>query len=125
MPEWPGRRRAAVWRGLPGVQSEMELAFAGLHQLLAPMLDRLERLPVPQRDALQTASGVSAGPAPDRYLVGLAVLRLLSDVAKERPLVACVGRIGAPAGRVEVTLTVVVGLLMWAGAGGFASLAAA
>ena len=46
-----------------GVQSEMELAFAGLHQLCAPMLDRLERLPVPQRDALRTAFGLSAGPA--------------------------------------------------------------
>src|SRR3954463_1744372 len=51
-----------------GVQSEMELAFAGLHQLLAPMLDRLERLPAPQRGALETAFGVSAGPAPDRFL---------------------------------------------------------
>src|SRR3954454_6580974 len=64
-----------------GVQSEMELAFAGLHQLLAPMLDRLERLPGPQRDALRTALGVSAGPVPDRFLVGLAVLGLLSEVA--------------------------------------------
>jgi hypothetical protein len=45
-----------------GIQSEMELAFAGLHQLLAPMLDRLDRLPVPQRDALRTAFGMSAGP---------------------------------------------------------------
>ncbi|HEY4464924.1 MAG TPA: ATP-binding protein, partial [Streptosporangiaceae bacterium] len=52
-----------------GVQSEMELAFAGLHQLLAPMLDRLDRLPVPQREALRTAFGVSAGPVPDRFLV--------------------------------------------------------
>jgi hypothetical protein len=61
-----------------GVESEMELAFAGLHQLLAPVLDHLERLPVPQRDALRTAFGLSAGPAPDRFLVGLAVLGLLS-----------------------------------------------
>ena len=53
-----------------GVQSEMELAFAGLHQLCAPMLDRLERLPVPQRDALETAFGSSPGSAPDRFLVG-------------------------------------------------------
>ena len=52
-----------------GVQSEMELAFAGLHQLCAPMLDRLERLPAPQRDALRTVFGLSAGPAPDRFLV--------------------------------------------------------
>ena len=49
-----------------GVQSEMELAFAGLHQLLAPMLDHLEQLPVPQQEALRTAFGISAGPVPDR-----------------------------------------------------------
>src|SRR3989440_665363 len=73
-----------------GVQSEMELAFAGLHQLLAPMLDRLERLPVPQRDALRTAFGVSPGSAPDRFLVALAVLSLLSDVAEEQPLICLV-----------------------------------
>jgi DNA-binding CsgD family transcriptional regulator len=73
-----------------GVQSEMELAFAGLHQLCAPMLDRLERLPGPQRDALGTAFGLSAGTAPDRFLVGLAVLSLLSEVAEERPLVCLV-----------------------------------
>src|SRR5215472_1511984 len=73
-----------------GVQSEMELAFAGLYQLLAPMLDRLDALPGPQRDALRTAFGISAGPAPDRFLVGLAVLGLLSDVAGERPLVCLV-----------------------------------
>src|SRR5436309_12155475 len=73
-----------------GVQSEMELAFAGLHQLCAPMLDRLERLPAPQRDALGTAFGLTAGVAPDRFLVGLAVLGLLSEVADERPLVCLV-----------------------------------
>jgi hypothetical protein len=73
-----------------GVQSEMELAFAGLHQLCAPMLDRLEALPVPQRDALRTAFGMSAGPAPDRFLTGLAVLSLLSHVAEEQPLVCLV-----------------------------------
>jgi len=73
-----------------GVQSEMELAFAALHQLCAAMLDRLERLPVPQRDALRTAFGLSAGPAPDRFLVGLAVLGLLSEAAGERPLVCLV-----------------------------------
>ncbi len=70
-----------------GVQSEMQLAFAGLHQLCAPMLDRLERLPVPQREALRTAFGLSAGPAPDRFMVALAALGLLSEVAGERPLV--------------------------------------
>jgi DNA-binding CsgD family transcriptional regulator len=73
-----------------GVQSEMELAFAGLHQLLAPMLDRLERLPVPQRDALRTAFGLRLGSAPDRFFVALAVLSLLSDVAEQRPLVCVV-----------------------------------
>jgi len=73
-----------------GVQSEMELAFAGLHQLCAPMLDRAERLTVPQRDALRTALGVAAGPPPDRFLVGLAVLNLLSEVAGERPLICLV-----------------------------------
>ena len=73
-----------------GVESEMELAFAGLHQLLAPMLDRMERLPVPQRDALRTAFGVGPGPAPDRFLVALAVLSLLSEVAEERPLLCLV-----------------------------------
>jgi DNA-binding CsgD family transcriptional regulator len=73
-----------------GVQSEMELAFAGLHQLCAPMLDRLEAVPVPQRDALRTAFGMSAGPAADRFLVGLAVLSLLSAVAEGRPLVCLV-----------------------------------
>src|SRR5687768_4680683 len=60
-----------------GVQSEMELAYAGLHQLLAPMLERLEQLPTPQRDALRTAFGVSPEPAPDRFSVALAVLSLL------------------------------------------------
>jgi DNA-binding CsgD family transcriptional regulator len=73
-----------------GVQSEMELPFAGLHQLCAPMLDRLGALPDPQRAALATAFGMSPGDAPDRFLVGLAVLSLLSEVAEERPLVCVV-----------------------------------
>src|ERR1700685_163539 len=73
-----------------GVESEMELAFAGLHQLLASMLDRLDRLPGPQREALRTAFGLSAGPGPDRCLVGLAVLGLVSEVSAERPLVCVV-----------------------------------
>jgi hypothetical protein len=73
-----------------GVESEMELAFAGLHQLLAPVLDRVEGLPAPQRDALRTAFGLSAGPAPDRFLVGLAVLGLVSEVAGEKPLICVV-----------------------------------
>src|ERR1700689_2486326 len=73
-----------------GGESEMELAFAGLHQLLAPVLDHLEGLPGPQREALRTTFGLSAGPAPDRFLVGLAVLGLLSEVAGERPLICVV-----------------------------------
>ena len=73
-----------------GVESEMELAFAGLQQLCAPFADRLERLPGPQRDALGTAFGVRDGDAPDRFLVGLAVLSLLSDAAEEKPLVCVV-----------------------------------
>jgi hypothetical protein len=85
-----GRASGCRVARVAGVQSEMELAFAGLHQLCAPMLDRLERLPVPQRDALRTAFGLSGGPAPDRFLVGLAVLSLLSEVAGERPLVCVV-----------------------------------
>lgn len=73
-----------------GVQSEMELAYAGLHQLCAPMLDRAEILPVPQRTALWTAFGLSAGPAPDRFFVGLAVLSLLSHEAERQPLLCVV-----------------------------------
>jgi DNA-binding CsgD family transcriptional regulator len=73
-----------------GVQSEMELPFAGLHQLLAPMLDGVERLPAPQRDAVGTAFGMTPGPAPDRFLLGLAVLGLLADAAEERPLICVV-----------------------------------
>ena len=73
-----------------GVQSEMELAFAGLHQLCAPMLDGLDRLPGPQRTALRTAFGLGRGTPPDRFLVGLAVLSLLSDVAGEQPLLCLV-----------------------------------
>ena len=73
-----------------GVESEMELAFAGLHALCAPMLGRLGQLPAPQRDALNTAFGMSAGPPPDRFMVGLAVLSLLADAAEEQPLVCIV-----------------------------------
>ena len=84
--------RASGWRVLRavGVQSEMELAFAGLQQLCAPMLSDLERLPVPQREALGVAFGLTAGAAPDRFLVGLAVLGLLSEVAGPGPVVCLV-----------------------------------
>jgi len=61
-----GRARGCRVARAAGVQSEMELAFAGLHQLCAPMLDHLDRIPVPQRDALRTALGLAAGPPPDR-----------------------------------------------------------
>jgi DNA-binding CsgD family transcriptional regulator len=73
-----------------GVQSEMELAFAGLHQLCAPLLDRLDRLPGPQRDALRIAFGISAGDPPDRFLISLAALGLLAESARARPLVCVV-----------------------------------
>jgi DNA-binding NarL/FixJ family response regulator len=73
-----------------GVESEMELPFAALHQLCAPMLDRRERLPGPQRDALRVAFGLSAGHPPDRFLVALAVLSLLAEAAKEQRLLVVV-----------------------------------
>ena len=73
-----------------GVESEMELAYASLHQLCAPLLDRLPRLPEPQRQALETVFGLSSGAVPDRFLVGLAVLSLFSEIAEERPLLCVV-----------------------------------
>jgi DNA-binding CsgD family transcriptional regulator len=73
-----------------GVQSEMELAFAGLHQLCAPIMSRTGLLPVPQHQALRVAFGLGEGPAPDRFLVGLAVLGLLSEVAEDQPLLCLV-----------------------------------
>jgi len=73
-----------------GDESEMELAFAGLHQFCAPMLDHIDRLPEPQRDALTTAFGLTTGEPPDRFLVGLAVLSLLAEIAEEGPLVCVV-----------------------------------
>ena len=113
---WAGESRALVVRGDPGVgktvlmdhlagrasgsgcrvvraagvQSEMELAFAGLHQLCAPMLGHLDGIPVPQHDALRIAFGLAAGPPPDRFFVGLAVLSLLSEAAAESPLICVV-----------------------------------
>jgi len=73
-----------------GCQSEMELAFAALHQLCTPLLERLTRLPAPQRDALRIAFGMGSGSTPDRFLVGLAVLNLLSDAAEPQPLICVV-----------------------------------
>jgi DNA-binding CsgD family transcriptional regulator/tetratricopeptide (TPR) repeat protein len=85
-----GQARGCRVARVVGVESEMELAFAGLHQLCAPVLGRAGRLPVPQRDALRTAFGIAAGPPPDRFMVGLAVLSLLSEVAGDRPLICLV-----------------------------------
>jgi len=73
-----------------GVESEMELPFAALHQLCGRILDRLDQLPGPQRDALGVAFGLRSGGAPDRFLVGLAVLGLLSEVATGQPLLCLV-----------------------------------
>ena len=73
-----------------GVESDMELAFAGVHQLCGPMLDRLPLLPPPQRQALEIVFGQSAGSAPDRFLVGLAVLSLVSEASDDRPLLCVV-----------------------------------
>ena len=73
-----------------GVESEMELAYASLHQLCASLLDPLPGLPAPQRQALEIAFGLSAGAAPDRFLVGLGALSLISEVADERPLLCVV-----------------------------------
>jgi hypothetical protein len=73
-----------------GVQSDMELAFASLHQLCGPLLDRLAGLPPPQRQAMEIVFGLTAGQAPDRFLVGLAVLSLFSEVSEQRPLLCVV-----------------------------------
>jgi DNA-binding CsgD family transcriptional regulator len=73
-----------------GVESEMELAYSGLHQLGTHMLDRLDRLPDPQRNALAIVFGLTEGSPPDRFLVGLAMLSLFADAAEERPLVCIV-----------------------------------
>jgi DNA-binding CsgD family transcriptional regulator len=83
---------ASDMRGIraAGVESEMELAFAALHQLCLPLLEWLERLPGPQHDALATTFGLSEGAVPDRFFVGLATLGLLSEAAEDRPLVCVV-----------------------------------
>jgi len=73
-----------------GAESEMELPFASLHLLCVPLLDRLERLPAPQRDALGVAFGLREGAAPDRFMVALAVLTLLAEAAEEGPLLCVV-----------------------------------
>jgi DNA-binding CsgD family transcriptional regulator len=73
-----------------GLETEMELTYAGLHLLCVPLLDRLDALPGPQRDALSVAFGLREGAAPARFLVGLAVLTLLAEVAEERPLLCVI-----------------------------------
>ncbi len=75
---------------IAGVESEMELPFAGLHQLSRPLLDRVGALPPPQQDALRVSFGLAAGAAPDRFLVGLATLTLLAEVAETQPLLCVV-----------------------------------
>jgi predicted ATPase len=73
-----------------GIESEMELSFAGLHQLVVPLLPRLRRLPTPQRDALASAFGLIGGAPPDRFQVGMATLTLLAKAATEKPLLCIV-----------------------------------
>jgi DNA-binding CsgD family transcriptional regulator len=75
---------------LAGVQSDMELAFAGLQQLCAPLLNHLDELPEPQREALNVAFGLGVGPTPDRFLVGLAVLSLMAAAVNDQPLLAII-----------------------------------
>ena len=84
--------RATGWHvaSAVGFESDMELAYSGLHQLCAPMLDHFERLPAPQSDALATVFGLAAGPPPDRFLVGLATLTLFAEVAERQPLLCIV-----------------------------------
>src|SRR3954453_57777 len=85
-------RRAAGFRvaQIAGVEAEMELPFAGLHRLCAPMLAQLDALPDPQQIALRISLGLSSGDAPDRFLVALAALSLFAEVAEERPLLCLV-----------------------------------
>jgi AAA ATPase domain len=73
-----------------GVEADTELAFAALHQVLSPLLGRVDRLLPPQRDAVNVALGLLAAPPPDRFLVALAVLNLLSDAASEQPVVCLI-----------------------------------
>jgi hypothetical protein len=82
-----------IW--LAGFESETQLGFGALHRLLRPFLDRLSRLPAPQRDALHAASGLSGIGPPDRYLIGLATLTMLSGIAAEQPVVYLVDDVQA------------------------------
>jgi DNA-binding CsgD family transcriptional regulator len=84
--------RVADWHvaKAEGVESELELAYSGLHQLCAPMLDRVDRLPAPQRAAIATVFGLSDGAPPDQFLVGLATLTMFAEVAEQQPLICIV-----------------------------------
>src|SRR5262249_25078938 len=73
-----------------GAESEMDLGYATLHQLLMPFLDGLGQLPAPQRDALRSAFGLVAGPPPDRFLVGLATLTLITEPTADGPLLCLI-----------------------------------
>jgi predicted ATPase len=73
-----------------GVQAEMELAFAGIHQLCRPLFDQLEALAPPQQSAIEVALGVASGDPPDRFLVAVAVLNLLCAAAEARPLLCLI-----------------------------------
>ena len=89
--DWAIESAAGLWVArVAGVESEMELAFAALQQLCAPMLGKLAGLPDPQRAALGVAFGLETGAAPDRFLVGLAALSLLSEAAEQQPLLCVV-----------------------------------
>src|SRR6201987_1557528 len=102
-----------------GVPSEMELAFAAVHQLCSPILEDANRLPAPQRDALRTAFGLSSGATPGKFLIGLAVLNLLSEVAEQRPLV-CVVDDEQWIDRTSAQILGFVGRPLVAGSGGLA-----
>jgi len=75
---------------MAGVESDMELAYAGVQQLCAPLMEHLDDLPIPQRDALNVAFGLDVGPPPDRFLVGLAVLSLVATAAAKQPLLCVI-----------------------------------
>ncbi|WP_127502635.1 BREX system ATP-binding domain-containing protein [Actinoplanes solisilvae] len=87
--------RAQKLQVLPvaGVESEQEMPYGGLHQLLAPLLGHLERLPAPQCEALSTVFGLNTGPMPDRLMVGLATLTLLAEASTDRPLICLVDNV--------------------------------
>ena len=85
-----GRASGCRVVSVAGAQAEMEFGFAVLHQLCVPVLDHLDAVPAPQRNALYVTFGIEAGPVPGRFLVGLAVLSLLAEVAAERPLVCLI-----------------------------------